>query len=71
MVEHDANVAEILPAEQREKEERKQELKQELASQAQGKMSTRKKKRLDKYIVRQSFSLSLHLRSSSPVTHRA
>jgi hypothetical protein len=50
----DANAAVILPAEQREREERKAAMKTELAKEAQGKMSGKKKKRLDKYIVRPS-----------------
>ena len=47
----DANAAEILPAEQRERNERKAAMKGELVKDAQGKMSGKKKKRLDKYIV--------------------
>jgi ATP-dependent RNA helicase DHX37/DHR1 len=48
----DANTPMILPAEQREREERKTAMKADLAREAQGKMSGKKKKRLDKYIVR-------------------
>ncbi|KAF2878499.1 P-loop containing nucleoside triphosphate hydrolase protein [Massariosphaeria phaeospora] len=46
----DANATLILPLEQREREQRKNALKDELAREAQGKMSSKKKKRLDKYI---------------------
>ncbi|CAI6333731.1 unnamed protein product [Periconia digitata] len=46
----DANALEILPAQQREREERKQKIKDELVEQQRGKMSGKKKKRLDKYI---------------------
>jgi ATP-dependent RNA helicase DHX37/DHR1 len=49
---NDANATEILPAEKREREERKSKMREELAREAQGKMSGKKKKRLDKYIVR-------------------
>ena len=48
----DANAAEILPIEQRERNAKKAVLKEELTREAQGKMSSKKKKRLDKYIVR-------------------
>jgi ATP-dependent RNA helicase DHX37/DHR1 len=48
----DANAAEILPIEQRERDAKKAALKEELTREAQGKMSGKKKKRLDKYIVR-------------------
>jgi ATP-dependent RNA helicase DHX37/DHR1 len=47
-----ANATEIVPAEKRERDERKKEMKAELAQEAQGKMSGKKRKRLDKYIVR-------------------
>ncbi|KAF1835235.1 P-loop containing nucleoside triphosphate hydrolase protein [Decorospora gaudefroyi] len=46
----DANVAEILPAAQQEHNAKKAALKGELVREAQGKMSGKKKKRLDKYI---------------------
>ncbi|EOA88555.1 putative ATP-dependent RNA helicase DHR1 [Exserohilum turcicum] len=46
----DANAAEILPVEQRERNAKKAALKEELTREAQGKMSAKKKKRLDKYI---------------------
>ncbi|KAF2183939.1 P-loop containing nucleoside triphosphate hydrolase protein [Zopfia rhizophila CBS 207.26] len=46
----DVNAAEILPAEKKEREERKRALKEELLRESQGKMSGKKKKRLDKYI---------------------
>ncbi|PSN70752.1 pre-mRNA-splicing factor ATP-dependent RNA helicase PRP16 [Corynespora cassiicola Philippines] len=46
----DANAAEILPEEQKLRNARKAEMKEELAREAQGKMSSKKKKRLDKYI---------------------
>lgn len=49
----DANAAEILPVEQRERNAKKAALKEELTREAQGKMSAKKKKRLDKYIVSQ------------------
>lgn len=48
----DANAAEILPTEQRERNAKKTAMKEELTREAQGKMSSKKKKRLDKYIVR-------------------
>lgn len=48
----DANAAEIIPAEQRAREERKRALREELTRETSGKMSGKKKKRLDKYIVR-------------------
>lgn len=47
----DANAAEILPTEQRAREERKAVMKGELVRETQGKMSAKKRKRLDKYIV--------------------
>ncbi|KAL6702723.1 putative ATP-dependent RNA helicase DHR1 [Coniothyrium glycines] len=47
---HDANAAEILPREERERAEQKQALKDELLKEAQGKISGKKRKRLDKYI---------------------
>lgn len=47
----DANVAEVLPAEKRERNEKKRALKEELVRESEGKMSRKKKKRLDKYIV--------------------
>jgi hypothetical protein len=58
----DANAAEILPAEQREREQKKAAMKGELVREAQGKMSGKKKKRLDKYIVSLSLA-SCKLRS--------
>jgi len=48
----DPNAPEILPEEKREREERKRVLKEELVGEQKGKMSAKKKKRLDKYIVR-------------------
>ena len=48
----DANTAEILPVEQQERNAKKAALKEELTREAQGKMSNKKKKRLEKYIVR-------------------
>jgi hypothetical protein len=49
----DANAAEILPVEKREREDKKRVLKEQLIAeqQGEGKMSGKKKKRLDKYIV--------------------
>jgi len=47
----DLNTEEILPAEQREHNEKKAALKEELVRESQGKVSGKKKKRLDKYIV--------------------
>ncbi|KAF2015339.1 P-loop containing nucleoside triphosphate hydrolase protein [Aaosphaeria arxii CBS 175.79] len=44
------NAVEILPAAQRDHQLRKDELKKELISQSAGKMSQKKKKRMDKYI---------------------
>ncbi|KAF2855011.1 DEAH-box RNA helicase-like protein [Plenodomus tracheiphilus IPT5] len=46
----DGNAAEILPTEQREHLDKKAALKEELVREAQGKISGKKKKRLDKYI---------------------
>jgi len=46
----DANAEQILPAEQREREEKKKALKEELVRESQGKISGKKKKRLDKYV---------------------
>ena len=47
----DSNAAEILPATQRERKIKHDAMKKELQSQ-QPKMSSKKQKRLDKYIVR-------------------
>ena len=44
----EANVEQILPAEQREREERRRAMKDELVRDTQSKMSSKKKKRLDK-----------------------
>ncbi|CAA9963909.1 Pre-mRNA-splicing factor ATP-dependent RNA helicase PRP16 [Pyrenophora teres f. maculata] len=46
----DANAAEILPQEEQERAQKKAALKDELTRESQGKMSSKKKKRLDKYI---------------------
>ena len=46
----EANVEQILPAEQREREERRRAMKDELVRDTQSKMSSKKKKRLDKYV---------------------
>lgn len=46
----DANAEQILPAEQREREEKRKNLKDELVRASQGKVSGKKKKRLDKYV---------------------
>jgi len=46
----DSNAVEILPASKAESEERRQKLKEELKAQ-QPKISSKKQKRLDKYIV--------------------
>ncbi|KAH3965535.1 hypothetical protein HBH64_121950 [Parastagonospora nodorum] len=46
----DANAEQILPAEQREREEKRRALKDELVRESQGKISGKKKKRLDKYV---------------------
>jgi ATP-dependent RNA helicase DHX37/DHR1 len=46
----DANAETILPAEQRERNEKKAALKEELVRESQGKITGKKKKRLDKYI---------------------
>lgn len=53
----DANTAEILPQEERARADKKEALKGQLMSEAQGKMSGKKKKRLDKYIVRVTLPL--------------
>jgi ATP-dependent RNA helicase DHX37/DHR1 len=47
----DTNVVELLPVSNTEKEERRRKLKEELKAQ-QPKISSKKQKRLDKYIVR-------------------
>lgn len=47
----DANAAEILPQEERDRAEKKNALKEDLLREATGKISGKKKKRLDKYIV--------------------
>src|SRR5689334_6617675 len=47
---HDANPLEILPSQQREREDQKRQLKEQLVAESKGKMSSKKKKRLDKYI---------------------
>jgi ATP-dependent RNA helicase DHX37/DHR1 len=57
---NDANTSEILPQEERARADKKEALKGQLMSEAQGKMSGKKKKRLDKYIVRASPLLLLH-----------
>lgn len=46
----DANAEQILPADQREREEKKKALKEELVRESIGKISGKKKKRLDKYV---------------------
>ncbi|KAI5381026.1 hypothetical protein J4E82_000225 [Alternaria postmessia] len=46
----DANATEILPQEEQERAQKKAALKDELTRESQGKMSGKKKKRLDKYI---------------------
>ncbi|KAK7187043.1 P-loop containing nucleoside triphosphate hydrolase protein [Paraphaeosphaeria sporulosa] len=46
----DANATEIIPEEQRLRAEKKAALKNELVAESKGKMSGKKKKRLDKYI---------------------
>lgn len=51
VVPQDTNVVELQPASKTEKEERRQELREELRAQ-QPKISSKKQKRLDKYIVR-------------------
>jgi ATP-dependent RNA helicase DHX37/DHR1 len=48
----DANATEIRPQEEQERAQKKAALKDELTRESQGKMSGKKKKRLDKYIVR-------------------
>jgi hypothetical protein len=50
----DANIEEILPIEQQERNAKKATLKEELVRESQGKVTGKKKKRLDKYIVRLS-----------------
>jgi ATP-dependent RNA helicase DHX37/DHR1 len=61
----DANATEILPVEKQEREARKEAMRNELVAEGMGKMSGKKKKRLDKYIVRPQ-TLSLH-----PLTYSA
>jgi ATP-dependent RNA helicase DHX37/DHR1 len=46
----DANAEQILPADQREREEKKKTLKEELVRASEGKITGKKKKRLDKYV---------------------
>ncbi|KAJ4989026.1 ATP-dependent RNA helicase DHR1 [Stagonosporopsis vannaccii] len=46
----EANAAQILPAEQKERDEKRRAMKDELVRETQSKMSSKKKKRLDKYI---------------------
>jgi ATP-dependent RNA helicase DHX37/DHR1 len=46
----EANAEQILPAEQRERDEKRRAMKDELVRESQSKMSGKKKKRLDKYI---------------------
>jgi ATP-dependent RNA helicase DHX37/DHR1 len=46
----DANAEQILPAAQREREDKKKALKEELVRESQGKITGKKKKRLDKYV---------------------
>lgn len=46
----DANAEQILPADQREREEKKKALKEELVRESIGKITGKKKKRLDKYV---------------------
>jgi ATP-dependent RNA helicase DHX37/DHR1 len=46
----DANAEQILPADQREREEKKKALKEELVRASEGKITGKKKKRLDKYV---------------------
>jgi len=48
----DTNATEILPQDEQERAQKKAALKNELTRESQGKMSGKKKKRLDKYIVR-------------------
>jgi hypothetical protein len=48
----DANTEEILPLEQQEHNQKKAALKEDLVRESQGKVTGKKKKRLDKYIVR-------------------
>jgi len=47
----DTNATEILPQDEQERAQKKAALKDELTRESQGKMSGKKKKRLDKYIV--------------------
>ncbi|KAF2727902.1 DEAH-box RNA helicase-like protein [Polyplosphaeria fusca] len=47
---HETNIAEVLPADQLEREEKKRQMKENIAAENKGKMSSKKKKRLDKYI---------------------
>ncbi|KAF3003070.1 putative ATP-dependent RNA helicase DHR1 [Curvularia kusanoi] len=46
----EANLEEILPAEQKERDEKRRAMKDELMRESQSKMSSKKKKRLDKYV---------------------
>lgn len=46
----EANAEQILPADQREREDKKKALKEELVREVKGKISGKKKKRLDKYV---------------------
>jgi ATP-dependent RNA helicase DHX37/DHR1 len=54
----DANSEEILPKDQQERKDKAAALKDELIRESQGKVTGKKKKRLDKYIVRLSIAWS-------------
>jgi hypothetical protein len=54
----DANSEQILPQEQQERKDKAATLKEELIRESQGKVTGKKKKRLDKYIVRLSTAWS-------------
>lgn len=58
VVPQDTNVVELQPVSKTEKEEKRQKLKEELRAQ-QPKISGKKQKRLDKYIVRELAPMSL------------
>lgn len=65
---NDANTEEILPQEVKDRAEQKRVLKDELLRDAQGKISGKKKKRLDKYIVRVDMRLATYFLSSAYIS---
>ena len=62
---NESNAAEILPTNVAEKEKKRQDMKNALREQ-QPKVSSKKQKRLDKYIVRSLSDEELRLRAARP-----